>query len=72
MAVFLRDAIKRARAAISFDRALVLWAIVTWFIFLLNALTGPILSEPTFLLTVWIVILLPAIVSKSRPPREFH
>ena len=72
MAIFLRDAIKRVRAATSFGRALVLWAIGTWFVFLLNALSGPILSEPTFLLTVWIVILLPAIVPISRPRREFH
>jgi hypothetical protein len=69
---FLWDAIRRARASISFERALVLWAIGTWFIFMVNALTGPILSDPSFLLTVWIVLLLPALVSARRPPREFH
>jgi len=69
---FLWDAIRRARAATSFDRALVLWAIGTWFIFMINTLTGPILSDPSFLLTVWIVKLVPALVSAKRPPREFH
>jgi O-antigen ligase len=69
---FLWDAIRRVRAAISFERALVLWAIGTWFIFMVNTLTGPILSEPSFLLTVWIVLLLPALVSARRPRREFQ
>lgn len=69
---FVWDAIRRARASFSFERALVLWAIGTWFIFMVNALTGPILSDPSFLLTVWIVLLLPALVSARRPPREFH
>jgi len=71
MGTFLWDAIRRARASISFERALVLWAIGTWFIFMVNALTGPILSDSTFLLTVWIVLLVPALVSSKRP-REFH
>ena len=69
---FLWDAIRRARAAISFDRALVLWAIGTWFIFMVNALTGPILSDPAFLLTGWIVLLVPALVSAKRQPDRFH
>ena len=69
---FLWDAIRRVRASMSFDRALVLWAIGTWFIFTVNAITGPILTDPSFLLTVWIVLLLPALVSARRPPREFH
>jgi O-antigen ligase len=69
---FLWDAIRRARAAISFERALVLWAIGAWFIFMVNAVTGPILSDPSFLLTVWIVLLLPALVAAKRPAREFH
>ena len=72
MGTFLWDAIRRARAAISFERALVLWAIGTWFIFMVNTLTGPILSDPTFLLTVWIVLLLPALVPETRRRREFH
>lgn len=71
LGTFLWDAIRRARASISFERALVLWAIGTWFIFMVNALTGPILSDSTFLLTVWIVLLVPALVSSKRP-REFH
>jgi O-antigen ligase len=69
---FLWDAIRRVRASISFERALVLWSIGTWFIFMINTFTGPILSDPSFLLTVWIVLLLPALVPAKRPPREFH
>jgi O-antigen ligase len=69
---FLWDAIRRVRTSLSFERALVLWAIGTWFIFMVNALTGPIFSDPSFLLTVWIVLLLPALVSARRPQREFH
>jgi O-antigen ligase len=69
---FVWDAIRRARASISFERALVLWAIGTWFVFMVNALTGPVLTDPSFLLTVWVVMLLPALVSARRPLREFH
>ena len=69
---FLWDAIRRVRGSLSFERALVLWAIGTWFILMVNALTGPIFSDPSFLLTVWIVLLLPALVSARRPQREFH
>ena len=72
MGTFLWDAMRRARAAISFERALVLWAIGTWFIFMVNALTGPILSDSSFLLTVWIVLLVPALVSANRRSREFY
>jgi hypothetical protein len=39
---FLWDAIRRVRASISFERALVLWSIGTWFIFMINTFTGPI------------------------------
>lgn len=72
MGVYLWDAIKRIRAAVSFDRALILWSIGTWFVFMVNALTGPILSDPSFLLTIWVVLFLPALVSARRPSREFH
>jgi O-antigen ligase len=66
MAVFLRDALRRLRVATELQRALILWAIGTWFIFMVNTLTGPILSDPNFLLTIWIAMLLPALVRPSR------
>jgi O-antigen ligase len=68
MAEFLRDAIRRLRHTTAIERALILWAIGTWFLFMLNTLTGPILSDPMFLLTIWIVMLLPALV--TPPSRD--
>jgi hypothetical protein len=72
MGIYLWDAVRRIRAAVSFERALVLWAVGTWFVFMVNALTGPILTDPSFLLTIWVVMLLPALVGGRRPTREFH
>jgi O-antigen ligase len=66
LAVFLRDSLRRLRGAVDLQRALILWALGTWFVFMVNTLTGPILSDPNFLLTIWIAMLLPALVRPSR------
>ena len=68
---FVWDAIRRARASISFERALVLWAIGTWFVFMVNALTGPVLTDRRSSSTVWVVMLLPALVSARRRSESF-
>ena len=54
--------------AVSFDRALILWSIGTWFVFMVNALTGPILSDPSFLLDD----LGRAVASRRSFPRVAH
>jgi O-antigen ligase len=59
---FLGDAIYRLRRAKGEDRALILFAMSLVFIFLVNALSYPLLSDPNLTLVLWIALLLPTIV----------
>jgi hypothetical protein len=43
-------------------QAVVIWCLGTWTAFMINALAGPILTDATMLLTMWITMLLPAFV----------
>jgi hypothetical protein len=65
MLSFYADAIRRLRRATGEARALVIFAMSLAFVFFVNALTGPVLSTPGLLLTIWITLLLPALV---EPP----
>jgi O-antigen ligase len=67
MLVFVVDSTVRARRARGVERALVVWAIASWFVFTVNAATGPVLSDPIALLTIWSLMLLPALVGRSAP-----
>jgi hypothetical protein len=58
---FFVDGISRLRSARGETRALVVFALALAFIFLINTLTGPIMSSPTFLLAIWICFVLPAL-----------
>ncbi len=66
--VFVVDSLVRARRARGVERALVVWALASCFIFTVNAATGPVLSDPIHLLTIWSLMLLPALV--GRPARK--
>ena len=72
--VYLTDSVRRAVAATGVERALVVWSLAAWFVFAVNTATGPILTDPQLLLTIWIVMLLPALVRRSAhvvvEPRE--
>jgi O-antigen ligase len=67
MLVFVVDSTVRARRARGVERALVVWAIASWFVFTVNAATGPVLSDPIALLTIWSLMLLPALVGRPGP-----
>jgi carbohydrate binding protein with CBM4/9 domain len=69
LGVFVRTAWQRLRLATGYGQALVLWAVLTWFVFMLNVMTEPILSQPAPLLTVWTLMLLPAVVGVSGNSR---
>lgn len=66
---FFGDAFQRLRGAVAEERTLVLFAMSMAFILLVNTLTGPILTDPTLMLTLWVAFLLPMIVPKRRSAR---
>jgi O-antigen ligase len=63
---FLRDGVRALRGAVGVERGLVIWAVITWFVFMVNGFVGPVLTQPRFLLTIWILMLLPAAVLMQR------
>ncbi|MEP6811359.1 MAG: hypothetical protein ABI990_00065 [Actinomycetota bacterium] len=65
---FFGDAIRRLRGAEPEARALLIFSMSLVFIFAVNALTGPLFSDPTFALGVWVALLLPATVRRTPPP----
>jgi O-antigen ligase len=65
-AVYAVDAVRRLRRAGPVAQALVIWSLATWLAFMLNALTGPILTDPEMLMTIWILIALPGVVASTQ------
>jgi hypothetical protein len=63
MAVFARDTWRRIRASAGYDRALAIWALSTWFVFMVNCLMAPFLPRPKVVLTIWALMLIPAVVA---------
>jgi hypothetical protein len=49
-------------AATERERALIIWAAATLFIFLINALAEPVLTDPRLVLTIWALMLISAVV----------
>jgi O-antigen ligase len=57
------DALRRLRRAVDpYDRALLLFAVVTAASIILNGLVEPLITLPSVILTVWTLLLLPATV----------
>jgi hypothetical protein len=69
MGAYVRDAWRRLRASHGRDNALVAWALATWFIVAVNAAMAPFLPRPKILLTLWALLLLPALVRSAREER---
>ena len=65
MLAFYGDAWRRLRDAEHEARALVVFSMSMVFVLLVNAFTGPIFSDPTFALSLWVALLLPATVVRS-------
>jgi O-Antigen ligase len=66
---FYLDAFRRLLRSHAESRALVAWGASMAFILLVNTLTGPVLTNPTLLLTLWIAFLLPALARPAAVPR---
>ena len=66
LGAFVLDTKRRLKGALSLERALLIWVLATWFLIMMTTLTEPLFSYPTLLLSVWIVMLLPAIVKGSE------
>ena len=63
---FLVDTIRRFRRAQGIDRGLLLWVLGAWFLIMMTTLTEPLLTVPSLLLSVWVVMLIPALVGGRR------
>jgi O-antigen ligase len=67
LAVFARDAVRRYRIATDpTERLIILWACATLFAFLVNAASAPIFALPESLLTLWVLLVIPAVVVPTR------
>jgi O-antigen ligase len=67
--VYLADVRRRWRRAEADGRALLLWATATWFVFVLQAAAEPVFTDPSMLLALWGLMLLPALVPLNREAR---
>ena len=62
--LYVVDAVRRLRRALSVESALIVWSLATWLAFMVNALAGPIFSNPVMMLTMWVLMTLPSIVPR--------
>jgi O-antigen ligase len=62
LVVYLVDAVRRLLRSRGVERALVAFSLSVFFIFIVNALTGPIMTVAPLVLTFWAALLLPSLV----------
>lgn len=63
---FFADAVRRLRHARGVESAVVIFAMALAFLIFVNTLSGPVLTQPDAILTMWIATLLPALVTRNR------
>ncbi len=69
LATFARDAVRRFRSNPDpKGRLIVLWASGSLFVFLLNAASTPSFTSPVDLLTIWLLMVIPAVVPYVGTP----
>jgi O-antigen ligase len=66
LAIYLVEAWTRFRNATEEERRLIFWAVSLWFVFIVNSLTGIVLTTPPLLLAFWIVMVLPMVVRRAE------
>ena len=66
LAVYLLEAWSRFRGATAEQRRLIFWSVSLWFVFIVNSLTGIILTQPDLLLVFWILMMLPMTVRPAK------
>lgn len=64
--VYLWEVWRRLRSGTPDERRLVIWAASLWFVFVVNSLSGAILTVPHLLLVFWVLMVLPMVVRPSR------
>lgn len=69
-ALYVADAIRRLRRAAELGRILIVWALMTWLAFMVNAAAGPIFPDPTMMMTIWILFSIPSIVALNRDEEQ--
>jgi O-antigen ligase len=62
LAVYLAESWRRFRRGTRIERRLIFWAVSLWFVFIVNSLTGIVLTEASLLLVFWVLLLLPMVV----------
>jgi O-antigen ligase len=62
LAVYLIESWRRFKAGTSDERRLIFWVVSLWFVFVVNSLTGIVLTTPHLLLAFWILMVLPMVV----------
>lgn len=67
LVVYLFDSWRRFKNGAAGARRLVFWTVSFWFVFVVNSMTGIVLTTPPLLLVFWILMVLPMIV---RPGEE--
>lgn len=69
LGVFAVDAARRYRSTSDpIAKLLILWACATLFVFLLNAASGTSFASPINVLTIWALLVLPAVVTRPSDP----
>jgi O-antigen ligase len=60
--IYMIDAVRRLKHAVRQDRCLIIFSLSFFLVFVLNTLAGPVLTDPVFLLTFWVILFLPSLV----------
>jgi hypothetical protein len=60
---YLADALRRSRRSGADERTLLVWSLATWAVFTINVAAEPVLADPTRLMSMWILMALPALVA---------
>ena len=64
MIAYAVGALRRLRRAVGVEKSLLIWSLCTWFAFVVNAFYGPVLTDSTMLMTIWILMILPWVVPR--------
>ncbi len=62
LVVYQLESWRRFRTATREERRLIFWAVSFWLLFVVNSMTGIVLTTPPLLLVFWILMVLPMIV----------
>jgi O-antigen ligase len=68
--IYLLESWRRFRSGTNEERRLIFWAVSMCFVFVVNSLTGIILTQSDLLLAFWILLVLPMAVRRHPPVEE--